>query len=363
MRVLFLTSSETASGGSRQALYVARGLSDRGHDVTLLAPEGSPLPGIDPAVPTATLPARRREWRAFVEGLMPDDGSPAVLHAYHNKACKLAALWGLLWRLSGRQAVVLLNRGVCYRPGNPLPWWSPGVDAVTTNSRACADVLRRIGAPRAKLKVIYNGVPPDRVAPSRSAAEVRAELGLTPDAFVIGSVTGDKPVKGVEVLVRAAAKAARHGFTARLVLVGANPEKWTPQAEALGVAHLFNFIPRTPQVADYLQIFDAFAISSLSESLPNTLLEACLAGLPVLSTAVGGVPELIEGRGILVRPGDADALADGLVRMASDAEARQRFAQASQELARTFTMERKIATTEALYQELLVRRGLGAAAG
>ncbi len=359
MRVLFLTSSETSSGGSRQALYVARGLADRGHDVTLLVPRGSPLPGMDEAVPSAVLPARRKDWRGFVEGLLPGAGAPAVLHAYHNKACKLASFWGLLWRLAGRRTVILLNRGVCYRPGNPLPWWSPGVDAVTVNSRACADVLRRIGAPRAKLRVIYNGVPPGRVAAARSAEEVRAALDLAPDDLVIGSITGDKPVKGVDVLLQAAARARRAGFTARLVLVGAAPGKWTGEAERLGVLDLFRFVPRTPQVADYLQIFDAFVISSRSESLPNTLLEACLAGLPVLSTAVGGIPELIEGRGILARPDDAASLADGLVRMARDVEARARFAQASLDLARTFTMERKIAMTEALYRELLTRRGLG----
>lgn len=359
MNVLFLTSSETASGGSRQALYVARGLLDRGHAVKLLAPKGSPLPGMDPEIASAELPSRRRDWRAFVESLLPGGDAPVVLHAYHNKACKLASLWGLLWKVGGRRAVVLLNRGVCYRPGNPLPWWSPGVDAVTVNSEACACVLRRIGAPRAKLRVIYNGVPPGRVTPGRAAEEVRAALGIAPGELVIGSVTGDKPVKGVEVLVRAAAAAKGRGFAARLVLVGANPSKWTPLAENLGVADIFRFIPRTPDVADYLQIFDAFVISSLSESLPNTLLEACIAGLPVLSTAVGGVPELIEGRGILVRPDDAASLARGLLDMAGDAEARARYGQASRELARTFTMERKIAMTEALYRELLERRGLG----
>lgn len=63
MKVFFLTSSETASGGSRQALYVARGLMDRGHEVMLLAPKGSPLPQMDPAVPSATLPGKRRAWR------------------------------------------------------------------------------------------------------------------------------------------------------------------------------------------------------------------------------------------------------------------------------------------------------------
>ncbi|EPR44224.1 glycosyl transferase group 1 [Desulfovibrio sp. X2] len=357
MKIIFLTSSSTASGGSRQAIYLARGLCEKGHDLTLFAPEGSPLPSIDPSVPSRVLPARRSRWRAAVEAVLPAKNEPVVVHAFHNKACKLASLWGLVWKLSGRKSVVLLNRGVCYRPGNPLPWWSPGVDAVTVNSMACAKVLARIGTPRGRLRVIYNGVPPTRVSPARSRDAVRAELGIPRDTLVVGSITGDKPVKGVAELVRGAALAKAEGFSGRLVLVGASPEKWTPLAEELGVAELFRFIPRTPAVADYLQIFDAFVISSLSESLPNTLLEACLTGLPVLSTAVGGVPELIEGRGLIVAPGDPSALSKGLLDMAADAARRERFAASSRELAASCTLERKVERTETLYRELLAARG------
>lgn len=364
MRVIYLTSSESLSGGSRQALYLAQGLAGRGHETFLLTPAVSSLPdqeaGGEAAFRAVALPAKRGCWRAAVEQLLPAHDTPFVLHAFHNKACKLASWWGLRWRLAKRRAVVVLNRGVCYRPGNPLPWWSPGVDAVSVNSRACADVLARIGAPRAKLRVIYNGVPEGRVRAGREPLAVRAELGIAPDALVIGSITGDKPVKGVEQLVRAAALAKTKGLSARLVLVGTNPAKWGPLARELNVADLFAFILRTPHVADYLGVFDAFVISSLSESLPNTLLEACLAGLPVLSTAVGGIPELIEGRGILVPPGDASALAEGLLRLERDHEARARFAAASRELSATFTIERKVDEVEALYRELLARRGFSA---
>lgn len=364
MRVIYLTSSESLSGGSRQALYLAQGLAERGHEAFLLTPEVSALSGQEAGGDTAfravALPAKRGHWRAAVETLLPAHDEPFVLHAFHNKACKLASWWGLRWRLAKRRAVVVLNRGVCYRPGNPLPWWSPGVDAVSVNSRACADVLAGIGAPRAKLRVIYNGVPEDRVRAGRDPLAVRAELGIAPDALVLGSITGDKPVKGVEQLVRAAALAKAKGLSARLVLVGANPGKWEPLARELDVADLFVFIARTPHVADYLGIFDAFIISSLSESLPNTLLEACLAGLPVLSTAVGGIPELVEGRGILVPPGNPPALAEGLLRLERDREARARFAAASRELSATFTIERKVDEVEALYRELLARRGFSA---
>ncbi|WP_029893497.1 glycosyltransferase family 4 protein [Desulfohalovibrio reitneri] len=351
MRIVLLTSSSTRSGGSLQAYYLARELTDRGHEVRFAVPRDSSLPEIDPGLHWLLLPRERKHWRAEIEKIM---APPTVLHAFHNKACKLAAWWGLRLRRKGN--VVLLNRGVCYRPGNPLPYWSPGVDAYTVNSQACGRVLRRLGTPRSKLHVVRSGVPASRAEPHRSPADVRAELGLEPGQTVVGSVAGDKPVKGVDVLVRAVA--SLEDFSGRCLIIGANPDKWRPLAEELGRPERFVFVSRTPQVADYLQVMHLFVLPSRSESMPNTLVEAVMAGLPVVATRVGGVPELVDGNGLLVPPDDPAAMSRAIGESLANEVGRRAWAKRSLELAENYTLAAKADRVERLYGSLLLKRGL-----
>lgn len=352
MRIILLTSATNRSGGARQALYLARGLAGRGHDVSFFVPQGAELPTLDPE-PSFTwhrLPESRGRWRGAVESVLYS-GGPAVFHAYHNRAVKLAAWWGLFWRRRGH--AVIGHRGVCFRPNNPLPYWSPGIDAFIANSRACADTLRAKGVSRRRLHVVYNGIPDERITPLRPAAEVRSELGVPETCRVIGTVGNDSENKGTDVLLKAFAEASL--VRTHLVVAGVTPEKFTPLCNRLGIGDMVSLVPPLENVADLMQTFDLFALPSRSESSPNTLLEAMRMGLPAVGTDVGGVPELIDGNGFLVPPGDAEALADALVRSFADPTRLAAFANRSRLLGREFTLENKVARTEAVYEAALKR--------
>ena len=92
MRVIIITSSSNRSGGTRQALYQAKGLAGRGHDVTLCLPADSTFWEIEPDPLWHKLPENTSQWRAAVERLLPENPStPTIVHAYHNKAVKLVA--------------------------------------------------------------------------------------------------------------------------------------------------------------------------------------------------------------------------------------------------------------------------------
>ena len=105
-----------------------------------------------------------------------------------------------------------------------------------------------------------------------------------------------------------------------LVGDGAVRTKLEEQARRPGLAGRVVFLGRRTDVAELLPLFDVFAMSSLSEGLPLTLLEAMAAGLPCVSTAVGAIPEaIVEGRtGLLVPPGDPGRLAEALLRVLQD---------------------------------------------
>ena len=274
MNIIYVTSSNTASGGSRQALYTAQGLAARGHDLRFFVPTGAALPGLAPHLHWEELPARRSDWGAAISRTLPPETPPFVVHAFHNKAVKMAAWQGLFWH--GRGGVVAAQRGVIYKPNNPLPYWSPGIDCFVANSQACASVLRAKGVGDKRLHVVYNGIPRERVTPQRSLRAMRGILNLPDQALVFGCVANDSANKGGALLLRAFAEAnIPH---ARLLLLGVSPDAYAPIAAELGIADRVQLPGKQECVADYLQVCHAFALPSLSESMPNTLQEAVCMG-------------------------------------------------------------------------------------
>ena len=103
---------------------------------------------------------------------------------------------------------------------------------------------------------------------------------------------------------------------------------------------------------------DLFVLPSLSESMPNTLLEAICAGLPVVASNVGGVPELVNGNGLLVPADSVDALADALRSAMADPARRATWAGASRAMAPEFSSTARVDRFETLYRRLLRQRGL-----
>ena len=371
MNVILLSSSRNTSGGSRQALYLARGLEERGHSVLFFVPEKSRLPALAPDWPHwRFLKGGKGQWRKQEEAAMAESGGPSVFHAFHNAAVKLAAWWGLFWK---KKAVVVAHRGVLFRPNNPLPYWLPGIDRFLVNSQACARVLRKIGLSAKRIVYVPNSIPDSRVTPVLPAGSIRAELGIHDNALVFVCIGGNKPVKGSEQLIRAFASAfsapasgsngggrdaAGNPVPVHLALVGVVPELWLPLCAELGMTGRIHCIPPTEHIADYLASASVFVLPSLSESMPNTLLEAVRAGLPVIGTAVGAVPDIMEDRGLLVPPGDVRALAEAMRKLAGDADLRARLADKVREQAPLYGPERRLDQVEGIYADLLQKKGL-----
>jgi len=141
-------------------------------------------------------------------------------------------------------------------------------------------------------------------------------------------------------------------------VVGVTPERWAAQCAELGIADHVRMVPPTHLVADHLRLMDLFVLPSLSESMPNTLLEAICAGLPVVASNVGGVPELINGNGLLVPADNVDALAAALCSAMADPARRAAWAGASRAMAPEFSSTMRVDRFETLYRRLLRQRGL-----
>jgi glycosyltransferase involved in cell wall biosynthesis len=282
---------------------------------------------------------------------------PAILHAslFH------ANLPGrVLGRLAGLPVVICSERTMAMEP----EWryrvnrWTIGlVDCVIAVSANVRDFcVSHIGLPAEKLVVIYNGVQVP--ASSSSPREARAELGLPSDGLVIGAVTRLDPVKGGDFLIRALVQ-----VDASLVIVGDGPERATLEALTgdLGLAGRVHWLGHRRDVPRLLPAFDLFVQPSLHEGLPNTVLEAMAAGLAVVATAVGGTPEVVlDGvTGLLVPPGNPDALAGAMATLLRDCDLRHTMGRAGRErVAEHFTVERMVRQTQTLYERLLKTRGV-----
>jgi glycosyltransferase involved in cell wall biosynthesis len=234
---------------------------------------------------------------------------------------------------------------------------------IVANSEAVkGDVIVREKIDPDRIQVIHNGVQapaPMAIADRRAR---RAAWGASEDSIVIGCVANYKPFKGLELLIRAASRLAARPDApdVRLVLVGEGalrPELERLRAE-LGVERIVFLNGTEPEARDVFGAFDIAAHTSESEGLPNVVLEAAAAGLPIVATDAGGTREIItHGRtGELVPIGDEDSVVAALDRLSRDPRERARLGDAARlDVLERFGTDRMVAEFAALYRELADR--------
>ena len=219
-----------------------------------------------------------------------------------------------------------------------------------------------------RIRAIPNGVEVPADDPA-ARGRIRAELGLG-DAPVLITTSRLHPQKGHRHLLDALAGLRKALPALRLLIVGDGVERPNLEAQArqLGIADAAVFTGFRSDVADLLRAADLFVLPSLREGMPNTALEAMAVGLPVVASAVGGVPEVVVGgeTGLLVPAGDAGSLRDAIARLVTERDLAGRMGRAGRERVREqFSVERMLAASEAYCLETrdARRRALGEAAG
>ncbi|MFI4859072.1 MAG: glycosyltransferase [Phycisphaerales bacterium JB063] len=218
--------------------------------------------------------------------------------------------------------------------------------------------------PADRVQTLYNGIDP---GPTRSAQErvadrvaARAALGLEMEVPIVVQAARFHPVKDHATALRAWQQVHAELPEARLVLLGDGPlrDELEALAHELGIEEAVHFMGQVPDVRALLPGADVAMLSSLSEGLSVTLLEAMAAGLPIVATAVGGNPELVadEATGLLAPRGDAERLASHLLALLGDATRRAALGKAGRSrLLQRFTAEQMHAGYARYYEALLGR--------
>ena len=241
-------------------------------------------------------------------------GGIPVLHTEHGKHYGSRART----RLLGRLAAGFASRFAC------------------VSADIAGEVVRRGVAPRRKVVVVPNGIDVGRFADAGGRAEGRAALGIPADAPVVGTVGRLSEVKRQDRLIRAFASVAGEVPGARLLIVGDGPlmGELTGLARSLGVGDRVHLAGYQARPEAFLAMMDVFALTSRSEGMPLSVLEAWAAGLPVVASRVGGLPEMVvEGEsGLLFDPEDEPALAAHLLGLLRDPGRRRRLGAAGREV-------------------------------
>jgi glycosyltransferase involved in cell wall biosynthesis len=225
-------------------------------------------------------------------------------------------------------------------------------DAVVAVSRPLVQELTRWGVSESKLRLLPNAYVHDTPLLDRHAA--RKALGIPPNRFVVGWVGRLNTEKGGDILVDAFAKLPNREV--HLSIIGDGPDRSLLQvrARSLGVSDLITWHGKVKDAGRLFPAFDIFVLSSRTEGTPMALFEAMAAGVPIVASRVGGVPDVIStAEGLLVPPEDTAALASAITEcQANGSAATQRAQAASAKLARDFRVEPWLVRYEQLYREL-----------
>lgn len=220
------------------------------------------------------------------------------------------------------------------------------------------DILRYDGVDPSKVVVIPNGVDPGRFDIPLTRAEARERLGISAEHFLIGTVGRLEEQKGLRYLLDAVRVLRERGKNAFLLVAGSGREeaRLREQATRGGIEDAVFFLGARRDVAELYRAMDVFALSSLWEGGPITLLEAMASGLPVVATPVGIVPEIVRDgvTGFLVPLRDPAVLGEALWRVREDSARAEAMGREGRETVRGRYTHRHLAEkVMAVYEEVL----------
>lgn len=310
-------------------------------------------PGLDARLPLRLAQLLREEGARLIH---THNASP---HLYGALAAQLARIrWGerrrprIIHTKHGRNDPGSLRKVLVNRIAASL---TDRVVAVSEDSASVAVEVERV--PRSKVVTIVNGVDTSVFTPSADPRPARERLGVPLDGFHIGCVARLSAVKDHATLVEAFARFRQERPDAHLTLAGDGPERRALEelCARLGVSSAVTFAGERSDIASLLRAFDVFALSSLSEGISLTLLEAAATGLPVVATDVGGNAEVvIQGAsGLLVPPRDPERFAAALGEIARRADRTAMGARGRERVRQRFSVDRMARAYHDLYAEIL----------
>jgi len=357
---LHIDTARTWRGGQNQVLLTVLGLRALGHRSMLVAHAAGALrqraqEGLElvPLTPKTEMDLSAA-WRLsrLIKQLRPD-----VVHAHDPHGVAMAALALSMSTQLDKPPLVAARRVDFHIKGNSLSRWKyRQVDCFICASEAIRKMLVADGVPAVRAVTIHEGIDLGHIE-AAPAANLHAELWLPHHAPIVGNVAALVPHKGQRHLIEAAAIVVKRVPDARFVIAG-DGELRPALERQIKDHHLEKHVFLAgfrPDVVSVHKAFDIFVMSSVSEGLGTSLLDAMACGKPIVATTAGGMPEVVKDgqTGILVRPRDHEAMANAIIRLLGDAAARRAMGAAGEARARAyFSAERMVQDTVEVYRRV-----------
>ena len=361
---LHIDTARTWRGGQNQVLLTVLGLRNRGHRAVLVAhPAGELARRASEGHDLVRLaPAHEVDFAAaFKLSRVIREYAPDILHAHDPHAVSMAAM--ALSTLSAAKCpeLVMARRVDFHLKQNAFSRWKyKQVDAAVCSSEAIRRMVVEDGIADDRAFTVYEGVQVEAIA-SQRPADIHKTLWLPAGAPVVGNIAALVAHKGQRHLVDAAPAIVRARPDTQILIFGEGELRPALQRQIkhLGLEHNVKLVGFRPDILALLGGLDLFVMSSLTEGLGTSILDAMAASRAVVATTAGGIPEIVvEGEtGLLVPPGRAAPLGEAVTALLGDPARRQAMGAAG--LARVreqFTVERMVDATLAVYERVAGRR-------
>lgn len=365
MTSVHVDTARTWRGGQHQVFLTVTGLCELGHPAVLVAQASGELSRrAQEGLRTVALnPGGEFDVQAgwqlhrVLRSLTPD-----VVHLHDPMGVALMAMaLKMQPRLAPRPLVVASRRVDFHLRQNAFSRWKyRHVDVFIAVSRMIASLLVEDGIPDDRIEVVHDGVNISAID-KVPVEDAHKTFWLPHGSPVVGNVAALVPHKGQKVLIDAAALVVRQVPDARFVILGEGELRpaLERQIRDLGLERHVLLPGFQAGVLGFQKSFDVFAMSSLTEGLGSSMLDAMACGTPVVGTRAGGIPEAIEHErtGLLVRPHHADELAAAIIRLLKDPSLRTRLGAAGRaRVEAAFSVEQMVEGTLAVYESRLAAR-------
>jgi glycosyltransferase involved in cell wall biosynthesis len=362
---IFISESSTAVGGQELAVLLhAEGLVKRGYDLRLILEPGSPIAKMadEKKLAVTLLSMRRSRYpQAITEfcRLMRRD-RPAILQVNSSRDSWIGAIASRL--ISPRPKIIRIRH-----ISNPLNrnmttqlLYRRLLDmvVVTGGERTRQGLIERDGLAADRVAAFPIGLDVEYFRPAPADSNLRLELGLPKSQLLVGIISYLRTYKGHEYFIEAARRIAEKRGDVTFIIVGEGPEEQTIRTliEQLGLTSRIRMMGFRDDLLNVFRSLDVFAIPSVEgDTIPQVLMQALSMGVPVVSTTVGSIPDVvIEGEtGFVVAPRDGMALAERILQLCEDAVLRARMGTNGRTLVkRSYSIDKMLDRMEAVYRNL-----------
>jgi len=361
MKILHLDTGKEWRGGQRQALFLHEGLLESGVESLLVCNEAGELckKDVDGVVPVSFKGEADLGFLSELKDIIKQF-KPDVVHTHDAHALTPA----LFARVTGRGFKLINTRRVDFSINKGFiskkKYNNGKVDRIVAISDAIKNMLIDDGVKGEKIPVINSGVRFPKSINYQKVLELRDKYILSPDDYIVGVVANMADHKDHFTLLKAYEKFYRVVDEARLILVGDGPmlQEVKEFADTLDCSSSIVFTGHTEDVYEHIALFDMFCMSSKTEGLCTSIIDAFFMGRPVIATKAGGIPELVRHNfnGLLSDVGDSEKFADNMLEMYDDLPMEAKFSANAFHTALKFSDGGMVTKYIRLYNELMLSR-------